>query len=87
MKYSFTIDTTFFFEDYEALQTSSQEFGERVQSQRVPCGRQMLRVDGDVAKPFYGGKTHFQNGSEVTPPHFDARVFPQVNIFFNIISF
>ena len=72
------IETTFFYEDYEALYTTSQEFGERVQSQRVPCGRRMLRVDGDVAKPFYGGKTHFQNSSVVTPLHFDARIFPQV---------
>ena len=74
----FSTGTTFFFEDYE--ESVSDQFGERVQSQRVPCGRRMLKIKGDVATPFYGGKTlqKLQNGSAVTPTFFDALDFPQV---------
>ncbi|XP_066933159.1 fibrocystin-L-like [Clytia hemisphaerica] len=68
---------TFLFEDYESPQGSGYEDGERVSSQRVPCGRHMLKVDGDVGRAFEGGKTHFQNNGGVTPSHFDARVHPQ----------
>ena len=76
-------DDTFFFEDYESPQGPGYEDGERVSSQRVPCGRHMLKVDGDIGRPFEGGKTHFQNNGGVTPSHFDARVHPQVDYSFN----
>jgi len=37
----------------------------------------MLKVSGNVARPYYGGKTHFKDGSAV-PDNFDARLHPQV---------
>jgi len=36
-----------------------------------------LKVSGNVARPYYGGKTHFKDGSAV-PDNFDARLHPQV---------